>query len=199
MFVRVIIIAVLVPATFAVFALVATEGVAHADNPAVGGNAAGHRPLALQSENDQAAAGGREDADQQQQHHPSASGVMAKRALGVAGCKVLQVMEHRRRAAHEITEAGMLAADETPDNARCNQRQNGVARPRMHGSGIVASEVGEGEQADQAPVENPDEPVPNLDVACAHGDLRNTENDARYNGFKIIGMHRTCDGYRTFA
>ena len=68
----------------------------------------------------------------------------------------------------------MPRTDQTPDHAHRDQPGNDIAGDFMRLLPFIAGEKGEGEEADERPVENPDQRVPHpdgrrrLDVAGFH-------------------------------
>lgn len=97
-------------------------------------------------------------------HHCSTCRVVADIASGLHRQAGSDESEYRAWSVYEAREPGMAAADDTPCHTNKQKADDRVSREDMSLFPFVPCEVGEGKQSNQAPVKQPDQGVPDLDL-----------------------------------
>ncbi len=70
--------------------------------------------------------------------------------------------QHRPRPAHEIAKPSVTGSDEAPDQADRDHAEDQVARRFVQGLKLVAGKMGNGKRADERPVPDAHQRVPDL-------------------------------------
>ena len=131
---------------------------------------------------------GADDAehDEQGDDHGAAGRVVAQMAPGAESQDVAQIGGNPRRAADEIGEPRMSWSDEAPGDPDGHEAHDHIARDDMHPIQFIGGCPGRDEGREQAPMQDPDERVPHLDL---RRDLRRPRIAAGFGDDGAFGVH----------
>ena len=103
------------------------------------------------------------DHDEQGQHHCSARRVVAEMARRPESKRLTRVGGDLAWRANEVAEPGVAGSDKAPDDPQRDESGDGIAHLDVQPLALVPGHEGEDEQAHEAPVEDPDERIPDAD------------------------------------
>ena len=109
--------------------------------------------MLLAAVNDEAGHHSCREEGEEQHNHDAPAGTVAEMPFGAEQQKVAHIAQRFARRVNEIREAGVLRADEAPDDSRNDQGAYHITRPDMHSEQVILGQVCDEEGSDERPVE----------------------------------------------